>query len=659
MDYKKQHHEYSEETVEITAGDRALIKRLLVYLRPYRTVLIIAVCFLLFSKLTEASIPLFIGHLTQTVLDHLEVNDEEKVLLLNQVLNGGLLTLGLLIFCYLLDSANVILRSWIGQKGLYRLRRDVYEHILAMPLSFFDRNAVGRLMTRTIHDVDQINQMFADSVIPIIGNIFLFFGIFVGIIILDWRIAVLVSLILPLVWLLTHRFRKFQRLCYNRVRTVVSAMNTFVQEHLMGASIIRNFGLQARAKKQFEEINEDYCNAYVESIHHFSFFIAGIDLIQNTSLILAFVLIVIFSQVGTGFEAGIYLSFSLYSLMFFRPLADLAERYNVLQSAMSAALRIFNLLDERSERRVDKGKIDLDGIASIVFEDVWFSYEKENWVLKGLSIEIHKGHSYAIVGMTGEGKSTIMSLLLRFYEPQKGRIVVNGLDICQYSLASLRRQFSLVLQDPVIFSGTIGENIALFDQSIPRQDIEVAIDYLGMRFLIEHYPEGLDHSLHEQGKGLSTGEMQLISLARAIVHRRSVLILDEATANVDAATEQVIQHALHAALNLETAVQDNQAMQNFELESLSMEVDHSQKVKAASLESDSGSKDCVNLLSSTAVPRLKQQTSLVIAHRLSTIKDAAHILVLQGGKIAETGTHQSLLEKNGVYEKLYRLQFAN
>lgn len=602
MDHKRYDREYSGEIVESAAGDKDLIWRLLRYLRPYRTLLITAICFLLFSKSIEALMPIYIGQLAQTILDHIGVDDPDKERLFLHVLKIGAMIIGFLFLGYVLDSANVILRSWVGQKGLYRLRMRIYDHVLNMPLAYFDRNTVGRLMTRTIHDVDQINQMFSESVIPILGNIFLFIGIFLGILFIDWRIGVLVLCILPFVWILTHRFRKFQRLCYNRVRTVVAAMNTFVQEHLMGASIIRSFGLQSQTKKQFEEINKDYCDAYLDSIHHFSFFIAGIDLIQNTSLILAFVVIVLFSPLEKGFEVGIFLTFSLYALMFFRPLADLAERYNILQSAMSAAARIFTLLDSHSERKADTGTVELTEIESIAFEDVWFGYEQDHWVLKGLSLKIDKGQSYALVGMTGEGKSTIMSLLLRFYEPQKGKIVINGLDIHDYTLTSLRRQFSLVLQDPVIFSGTIADNIALFDGSISRSEMESVINYLGIRPVIEHYPEGLDHVLSEQGKGLSTGEMQLISLARAIAHKRSILILDEATANVDTMTEQMMQQALHTSL--------------------------------------------------------KQQTALVIAHRLSTVKDVSTIIVLQDGKIAEIGSHQALLEKKGVYEKLYRLQFA-
>lgn len=594
-----EYREYSKEQVESKTGDIDLIKRLLSYLRPYRTLLVIAIVVLIFAKAIEVSVPILIGNLSQKILDNLRIGEDA---LFDSVLHKSLLIIALLFFAYLLDSSNVVLRSWIGQKALYRLRMQIYDHILHMPLSYFDRHTMGRLMTRTIHDVDQINQMFAESVIPIISNLLLFFGIFIGIAILDWKIAILALAIFPFVWWSTSRFRYFQRICYDRVRTIVAAMNTFVQEHLMGASTIRSFGLQLQTKKKFDEINQDHYLAHVDTIRHFSLFMTGIDFIQNFSLIAAFVLIVAYSPAGSQFEVGTFFTFNLYALMFFRPLADLAERYNVLQSAMAAAVRIFNVLDQPSERVADKGHAILSDIETIAFEDVWFAYENQNWVLKGLSFEIRQGQSYALVGSTGEGKSTIMSLLLRFYEPQKGRIAINGRDIREYSLTSLRSHFSLVLQDPVIFSGTIADNVTLFDPAVERTEVESAINYLGMTPFVGRFSKGLDHILRERGQGLSAGEKQLVSLARAIIHRRSMLMLDEATANIDSLAEQLMQQAIEKVL--------------------------------------------------------KHQTALVIAHRLSTIKDVTNILVLHGGKIAEQGAHQDLLKRQGIYEKLYRLQFS-
>jgi ATP-binding cassette subfamily B multidrug efflux pump len=601
VNIKKGPDDYRNESINSSLKDRELIKRLWGYIRSFRILIFITVFFLICVKIIEAIIPIYIGKLSQIIIDHIGVVGNTDTEILGRILKTGFLLILLLFFGYLFDSCNVLLRSWIGQKGLYVLRTRIYEHVMTMPLAYFDRNTVGRLMTRTIHDVDQINQMLTESLIPIIGNIFLFIGIFLGIVIIDWRVAILTTLILPIVWWLTQRFRKEQRVCYDRVRTVSAALNTFIQEHLMGASIIRNFGLQSQTKKEFEKINEDYCKAYQNSIHNFSFFLASIDFLQNLSLILAFMVIVIFAPFGSNFQIGIFLTFSIYVIMFFRPLGDLAERYNVLQSAISAAARIFNLLDQDTEKKTDTGKVELTEIQTIAFEDVWFYYEKDNWVFKGLSVNIHKGNSYAIVGVTGEGKSTLISLLLRFYEPQKGRILINGQNIQEYTLNSLRKQFSLVLQDPVIFSGTIKDNISFFDDSISKDYINHVVNYLGMESLIEDYSEGLDRPLQSQGKGLSTGEMQLISLARAIAHRRSVLILDEATASVDVTTEQMMQNAVHTVL--------------------------------------------------------KGQTALIVAHRLSTIKDVSKIIVLQGGKVVEMGSHSMLLEKKGIYEKLYRLQF--
>jgi ATP-binding cassette, subfamily B, multidrug efflux pump len=601
MSFTRHHREYQKEQVESKALDWELIVRLLRYLRPYKGLLLLAVLFLLFSKAIEASVPVFIGHISQKILNSFSLAEAEKNVVLLSVIRYCTWILLLLLLSYALDSLNVVLKSWIGQKGIFSMRSEVYEHLLKMPLAYYDHHSVGRLMTRTIHDVDQINQLFAESVIPILGSIFLFIGISIGIAIVDWRVAILMIILLPIVWWLTHRFRYFQRRCYDRIRTVVSAMNTFVQEHLMGASIIRNFGLQQQEMKHFEEINEDHCNAYLEAIHHFSFFIAGIDLLQNMSLILVFVLLVAFAPVNTGFAAGAYFTFSLYTLMFFRPLADLAERYNVLQSAMAAAERIFHVLDQRTETQQQGA--DLDEIETIAFENVWFAYEKDNWVLKNLSFEVKKGESLAIVGVTGEGKTTIMSLLLRFYDHQKGIIKINGRDIREYALSAVRRQFSVVLQDPVIFSGTIAENISLYNPEIPIAKIEEIIDHLNLHSFINRFSDGLHQQLLERGKSLSIGEMQLISMARAMAHHRTVLVMDEATANIDTATEKIIQKALGKILH--------------------------------------------------------EKTSLVIAHRFSTIKHMNRILVLHRGFVAESGTHQQLLQAKGIYEKLYRLQFAS
>lgn len=600
MDGRRRESNYVEEDVESKLTDKELILRLLGYLRPYRLLLTVAVAFLFISKAMEALAPLLIGRMTQTIMSNASLASAERETVLWHVMGMGGAIVVLLVSVYLLDSCNVFLKSWVGQNGLYTLRQKIYDHIIRMPIAYYDKHSVGRLMTRTIHDVDQINQMFSEGVIPIIGNIFLFASIVVGLFFINWHVAFLFVALLPIVWWLTNRFRLNQRRCYERVRKVVSAMNTFVQETLMGASVIRNFGLQNKSRTRLEEINKDYCDAYVESVHHFSFFISGIEFLQTLSLVLAFALIVVFSPASGAFDAGAFFAFNLYALMFFRPLSDLAERYNLLQSAMAAAARIFHVLDTPSEKVSDLGREVLHEVQSIHFDNVWFAYEDENWVLKGLTLKIAGGETVAIVGKTGEGKSTIMSLLLRFYTPQKGRILINGADIKNYTLDSLRDQFSLVLQDPVIFTGTIADNITLFNDAIGEAGAAEAVNYLGVESIIDRFPKGINHLLHEGGKGLSVGEMQLVSLARAVAYRSPVLMLDEATASIDQVTEHMMQRALKRAT--------------------------------------------------------ESRTALIIAHRLATIRNVGTIAVLQGGRIVELGTHAELLALQGVYEKLYRLQ---
>lgn len=602
MKYDSYGHEYAQEQIKSKLLDRELILRLFGYLKPYRLLLFFGVILILASKAIEAIVPILLGTLSQKILDSVSIHEAQKEEILSYVLKNGFFIFSLLIISYLFDSLNVVIKNWIGQKGLFKLRMQTYEHTLKMPLTYYDNNSIGRLMTRTIHDIDQINQMFAESVIPIMGNLILFLCIFFGILYINWHIALMVIVLLPFVWWITHRFRYYQRRCYDRIRTVVSAMNTYIQEQLMGASTVRNFGLQKPAREAFEAINADHCDAYIDSINHFGFFMASIDFLQNCTLIFAFVVIISFTQVGIGFEAGTYFTFSLYAIMFFRPLADLAERYNVLQAAMSAAARVFHLLDQPSERTKDLGTYNLDRIDSISFEDVWFAYEQDNWILKGVSFTIKKGESCALVGITGEGKSTILSLLLRFYDIQKGTIKINGLDIRNYTLDALRSQFSLVLQDPIIFSGTIAENISLFNPDINTAEVQKIAHELGLEQLLSRFKQGIHTYLHERGQGLSTGEMQLISVARAMAHQRTILILDEATANIDSATEQIIQQALKKLI--------------------------------------------------------KHATALIVAHRLSTIKDVDRIFVLKEGKIIEEGSHADLLATHGIYEKLYRLQWT-
>jgi len=586
--------QYQKEELISQFFDRELLRRLFYYLKPFRWLILAALAILIMTKVIEALVPVLIGYLSQNILNGGQLTEA----FFHTLFLDCFIIFFLLLVAYILECFNVWIRSYVGQKATLALRCDIFSHVQALPIGFFDKNPIGRLMTRTIHDVDQIHQMFSESLVPLIGNMILFLCIFIGITYVNWKVAVAVLCIFPVVFWVTNRFRIHQRWCYEKIRSIISAMNGFVQEAFMGISIIRGFGLEKQERKIFEEMNEDHCDAYLESIHNFSFFMASIDFFQNLTLITAFVLLAFFIP----FQAGAFFTFSLYSLMIFRPLADLAERYNVLQAAMAGASRVFSILDQPAEAEQKKGKINLQTIDSVVFDDVWFAYEEDNYVLKGLSFTLKKGESLALVGITGAGKTTIISLLLRFYEVTKGQIRINDRDLRDYTLESLRLNFSIVLQDPVLFSGTIAENITLF-QPVSRQRVRQAVDYVNLTPLIEHLPEGLDHQIGERGAGLSVGEMQLISLARAVAHGRSLVILDEATANIDTVTEKLIQDALRKIL--------------------------------------------------------QNKMALVIAHRLSTIRDVARIVVISDGKVAESGTHGELVAAKGLYEKLYRLQFTN
>ncbi len=556
--------------------DWKLFKKLLVYFRPYRFLLVLSILCLVAAKMVEASVPVLLGRMTNDILDH--------VISWDFLYSNYWFILGLLFASYILDSISVSLKVWIGQKAIYTLREEIYHHLIRMPLRYYDQNAIGRLMTRTIHDVDQINQMFAESIVPMIGNFLLFISITIGVIVLDSRLFYVMIIIVPAIYWLTNHFRHYQSLCYHKIRTIIASMNGFVQEHLMGASVIRSFGLQAKEKEVFDQLNIDHCEAHKDTIRNFAFFSSGIEFLQSFSLISVFVLLTT-TTMGFEMQAGTFFGFSLYILMIFRPLMDVAERYNVLQASFAAGARVFELLDQKEED--DQGTRVLNTIDEIEFQDVWFSYDEKQWVYQGLNFSLKRGEKVALVGQTGAGKTTIMSLLLRLYRIQKGAIKINGIDIQNYTLGSLRSQFALVLQDPVLFSGTVEENISLFSSKVQLKEIGV--------------PLPLQKKLSERGKSLSVGERQLISMARALAFDRPMLLLDEATANIDTATEQLIQKALKRLLT--------------------------------------------------------NSTALIIAHRLSTIKDVDRILLISGGKVAEEGTHESLLEQQGFYEKLHRLQF--
>lgn len=578
------------------ASDWALLRRLLKYLYPSRWIAAVGLLLLLVAKGIEAWIPLQLGSLVQYLL-HVEFDKASAFL---NVKTALIMLIGWAAASYLFDVANIIIKNWVGQKALLTLRTEVYKHIQHLPLSNYDRTPVGRLITRTIHDVDQLSQLFSESTIPIIGSLFLFFSIFIALFFIDWKIGVSMALVAPWIWYFTHCFRYYQRRCYDQLRSMIAGMNSFIQEHLMGISIIRYFSLQAQEKKRFDQLNQDQLSTNLDLVHHFSLFFSGIDILQNVIMITVFVLLVAFLPEGAPFDAGAYFTINLYGLMVFRPLVDLAERYNILQAGMAAAARIFDVLDQPLEPIGASPGLPLHAIETVQFDDVWFAYQDDHWVLKGVSFEIHRKESVAFVGLTGAGKTSIMNLLLRFYEFQKGRILINGEEIHSYAVADVRRAIGVILQDPAIFSGTVSANIALYDPAIGEPQVEQAAHDVNLMPRLALLSGGLQSVLKEMGKSLSVGEMQLVSLARALAHQRDFLIFDEATANIDTPTERVIQDALHRMF--------------------------------------------------------KRKTLFIIAHRLSTIRYVDRIFVLDRGELAESGSHEELLALKGIYAKLYKLQ---
>ena len=586
------HSNYDRERVSVNGINIKLLKRLFSYLAPYRAWVILSVFLLASVKAIEAAIPILIGRLTVEVLGPTALSFVP--------LPWGVGLAALLIMGYAFDAVNVLVRNWVGQRTLFTLRSQTYDAIQRMPISFFDKQSIGRLMSRTIHDVDQINQLYSESAAPILGNLLLLIGIFLGTLYLNWKIAIVLLTIAPFLYWLTQRFQRIQGRCFELLRAIISALNSFIQEHLMGASTIWVFGIRKRETREFERINEDHAAASLESTRNLAIFLAGIQFLHHVVLILIFASLVVFAPIGAEFDAGMFFTFSLYTLMVFRPIADLAERYSVLQAAIAAGGRIFDILD-REREQYDKGDA-LEEIESIVFEDVWFAYTQDHWILRGLSFSMKRGEALAIVGMTGAGKTTLMNLLLRFYDIHKGAITINGRDIRCYSLQQLRRQFSAVMQDPTLFTATLADNITMDNPRVSVATAQRAIEYVDFSSIGHKGSFRSEQSISGSGSGLSMGEAQLITLARAVAHGGSVYILDEATANIDTEGERKIQKAMNRIL--------------------------------------------------------AEKMAIVIAHRLSTVQHATRILVIHEGCIAETGTHEQLLQRGGIYEKLYRLQFC-
>jgi ATP-binding cassette subfamily B protein len=580
------------------AYDARLMRRLLGYLRPYRRQVAFAVAAIIGRSVVELAPP----YLTKLVIDeYIPAADLDGLWL---IVAAYLLVL---VSSFALEYAQTWTMQMTGQRIMLDLRMQIFAHLQRLDLKFYDRNPVGRLMTRVTTDVDALNELFTAGVVSVFGDVFTLVGIMAVLVWMDWRLALIAFSVLPLIALVAQWFRRNVRQSYRKVRTWIARINTYLQERISGMTTVQLFRREPRDYEEFAAIDRAHRDANLESIFYYAAFYPAIELISS----LAAALII---WRGGGWvvqgtlELGALVAFFQYSQRFFRPISDLSEKFNVLQGAMASSERIFALLDTPVEIRtpaedvaVRPARADGRRAGPIRFEHVTFSYVDGQPVLKDVSFEVASGQRIAIVGATGSGKTTIVNLLLRFYEVQGGRISIDGVDIRHIPLEELRRTFGLVLQDVHLFSGTIAGNVRLGDTSISDEDVGRALESVHANEFVDRLPQGMQAPVVERGATLSVGQKQLLSFARALAFDPPVLVLDEATSSVDTQTERLIRDALAVLM--------------------------------------------------------KGRTTIAIAHRLSTIQDMDRILVLHKGELREQGTHSELLAMRGIYHRLYQLQF--
>jgi len=512
-----------------------------------------------------------------------------------------LIMLATLVLQGLIQYITAYLTSWIGQKIIYDLRKKIFDHIMSLDLKFFDKNPIGRIVTRVTGDVEVLFEVFSSGLVTAFGDIFLIIWIFYFMFTMDYKLAFMTLSILPVLIIATGIFRKKVRESYRRIRILIAKLNSYIQEHITGITIVQYFSKEKRTTDEFEEINRDHTEQNKKSVFYYAVFFPIVELIGAISV----GMIIWYGGgqvVQSAVSIGVLVSFIQFTEMFFRPIRDLSEKYNILQTAMASSERIFALLDEKPSITDPENSIQLNDVKGrIEFKNVWFAYNNEDYVLRNVSFTIEAGEKVAFVGATGAGKTTIISLLSRFYEVNKGQITIDGIDIKDIKQSELRRNIGIVLQDVFLFSGNIRSNITLNNMEINNDAIEKAVVNVGLNNFINSLPGKLDHTVKERGSTLSVGQKQLISFARALAYDPKILILDEATSSVDTNTEILIQKAIQILI--------------------------------------------------------EGRTSIIIAHRLSTIQNCDKIIVMHKGEVKEMGTHQELLEKAGLYYKLYQLQY--
>jgi ATP-binding cassette, subfamily B, multidrug efflux pump len=593
----KQFHE--EEAIGKTY-DWQVTRRLMRYLKPYLRALMPALVLTFVVNLLRILQPKF----TQYAIDwYITPGDIGGLKWL------ALIFLAVLLVTFGLSYLQAVLLESVGQRVMYDLRSELYRKLQRQEVAYYDRNPVGRVMTRLTSDVDALNELFTSGVIDVLGDLVMIAAI-IGIMLwMDWQLTLVALVTVPLLILATSWFRKGARKGYDRVRTRLARINAFLQERLSGAQTVQIFGAEGKSLRQFHEINDEYRNANVETIFYYAVFFPLVDLIGaiGVALIIWYGGWLAMGDTSGGNPAltiGALVAFIQYSQALFQPIRDISDKYNVLQAAVVASHRIFRTLDlPVAVTTPAEPKKTGRAAGRIEFENVWFAYKEDEWVLKDVSFAVEPGQSVALVGHTGSGKTTITNLLMRFYDVQRGRVLLDGVDVRDWDLQSLRENFAVVLQDVFLFSGTVESNIRLGQEAISDERVRWAAGEVHADRFIQRLHDGYQTEVKERGAGLSVGQKQLISFARALAFDPALLILDEATSSIDTETERLIQQAIERVM--------------------------------------------------------RGRTSLVVAHRLSTIQRADRILVLHHGEVREQGSHQQLLAGRGLYWRLYKLQYAD
>ncbi|MCX7875019.1 MAG: ABC transporter ATP-binding protein/permease [Melioribacteraceae bacterium] len=586
--------EQKDDEILGKAYDAKLMKRLLTYIKPYRKYVVLAI----FMNIVVAALPSLRPVLTKIAVDDKIANHDYNGLLL--IISA---LFGILIIQSVIQYFLTYFTELIGQKTIYDLRTQLFSHVQKLSLKYFDKVPIGRTVTRVTNDVDALNEMFSSGIVEIFSDVFMIVWILVFMFWMSWDLSLVTLAVLPILIFATFLFRKKVRETYRDVRKHLARLNSYMQEHITGMNVVQIFSKEKDELKNFSAINKDHKDANIRSIFYYAVFYPFVELLNS----IAIGLIIWYGGgeiIQKQLTIGVLFAFIQFVEMFWRPVRDLSEKYNILQGAMAASERIFKLLDDKTIIQNPVNPIRLNNFkGEIEFKNVWFAYNPGEYVLKNISFKINPGETIAIVGATGAGKTSIINILTRFYDVEKGSITIDGIDIKNIHEKDLRKYVSVVLQDVFLFSGDIKTNISLGNENISDDKIIEAAKIVGADKFISQLPEKYNEEVKEKGATLSVGQRQLISFARALAYNPQILILDEATSSVDTETEILIQNAIEKLL--------------------------------------------------------KGRTSIVIAHRLSTIQNADKILVMHKGDLKEIGNHQELLAKKGIYYKLYQLQYKD